>query len=80
MVKALDCMDSADLCLGHVPATDLLCGPEKMIANQVPDSLNPLKLPLTDLEIYTQNWDLSSKHVSIGENSQPVRPFYCQYI
>lgn len=73
MVKALDFMDSADLSLGHVPATNSLCGPEKMIANQVPDSLNPLKLPLIDLGAYTQNWDFSSKHVFIGENSQLVR-------
>lgn len=55
VVEALYCMDSADLCLGHVPATDLLCGPKKMIANLVPDSLNPLKIPLTDLVACTLN-------------------------
>lgn len=73
-------MDSADPCLGHVPATDLLCGPEKIIANKVLPSLNPLKLPLTDLGSYTQNLIFSSKHVFIGKNSQPVRSFYSGHI
>lgn len=80
VVKTLDFMDSADLRLCHVLATDLLCGPEKIIANKVLASLNPLKLPLTDLNSYTQNLDFSSRHVFIGKNSQPVRQFYSRHI